>query len=194
MEHETWYQLSFIFEAMRIYDRDIIPTIWDIRFDAQSSLRPNDITYSTHLKEIRKFFEEISGSLIFDKNNRWAVRTFFRQEKKVSNNIILCPANPDDVLLMALFKRKVRALTNDEFTIINIDCKADTQHGSTMYSGDGDMDLDSRLTKWWNKDDYSTFDSYFSNTIPIKDDITNIAINEKIITPKFQAKDIKTND
>lgn len=210
IEPEIYVKLNLTFRALRVINNRIIPTNWDITVDViydetppQDQKLNQDIEVRGALAKIRYWFNNIiDGSILFNRNNTWAVNAFTSLEgsQTLDNVLVLLPFDPTDEILAQVFQSKMNALAGNHITFGAIDIASDDTEGlSFLFTGISELNLPSMdewigertyfSKPWWCRDDGSTLD-----VVPNEDndlnDVPEFAISLDFLVERFRPKDM----
>lgn len=170
-------KLNLEFKAIRVMDNRLIPTTWKLQAEvlyseeAQDSV-DFDIEVKTTIAKINYWLDTlVSDSLIFGRDNDWAIDSFFDEEGHctLGNVVTITPDDPTDDHLSEIFHSKFNAFGNEHIQFGVIELTSDDKTGlSFMFTGDGELNLPLMADwvgthayfdrPWWSRDDGSTYD------------------------------------
>jgi hypothetical protein len=164
--------------AMRVIDRELQNISINLKLDVVDGVGvsrddPKALFKSqVAMIKMRYWLSEIlEGSLIFNRDNEWAVDIFFSSEgnRGASNNLVILPGEPTEDILVQILQSKLSALGGGHLLIGNLDLEISDGHGlSFTYVGQGEDELPAMdewigdhtyfSKPWWARDDASTID------------------------------------
>lgn len=186
-ENQLYVQYTNSFKAIKIYDKNLI--ISDLCIESDLWIDADDMTSEEIDKEVdliliklQLFFDlSLNNSIIFCKNNNWALDKFLdlqNNQKLINNNIILVPGEPGDDHLCLVLQSKFDAIGEGKLFFTSMSVKnMKTKNVKFTFVGDGKKSLPTmtewmgNLTyheePWWLRNDLSTID------MPKKENVEN---------------------
>jgi hypothetical protein len=155
----TW---NIEFRIMRLIDRQLQAIECSITFDLDFDPRDDNQLQQLHLSRMRTWINEVlDGSVAFNVHNDSIDTAMLGM---ISNQIMFCPGEPYDYMLLALITAKLNAIGAGYVIVNNSTIVVDTSGGfSTTMSGDTDDLLPSGEEwmgpvrywdqPWWNRAD-----------------------------------------
>lgn len=209
---ELFVSFSTTIKVVRAVDRRLIPTTFtlkaDVIYDDEHSFE-DESHYHFHvqvaLAKVRYWLHEVAhDSVMFNRENKWAVRAFLNSKGKqsVDNQMIILPGEPTEDVLAEVLQSKMNALAGGHITFGCIElCSDDTDGLTYIFTGEGEMNLPEMdewigehtffSKPWWARDDASTID-----VIPDdKDDLNSppaFAYSLEFIRDTMKAKNAPT--
>ena len=162
-------------KLIRLLGQQLIPTDFSLSMSLARGEDVEDSAVELGIEKIRYWFENIASKTIaISYANPTALSMLLDEDgvPRLNNPFILCPDEPRDELMGALFQSKATALANGAFLVIALDIQSDNLNGLAFtLSGDHSVFLPSTVeewlgeksffeTAWWTRDDSTTFDVY----------------------------------
>lgn len=166
-------------KLIRLLGTHLVPTDFQVSMSLARSEDAEDSAVELGIAKIRYWFDNIVGKTIAISYANPTALTMLLDEDgipRLSNPFILCPDEPRDELMGALFQSKATALAGGAFMVVALDIQSDNLNGLAFtLSGDHSVFLPPTVeewlgeksffeTGWWTRDDASTFDVYISDT------------------------------
>lgn len=172
------------FRIIRLLDNQLIASncIIDCSIDIVPTSNPS--TAKDRIKAMRLWIEEyLDGAVAFGVNTDANTETL----ASIGNQIIMCPDDPHDYLLLLLIHSKLDAIGGDEIVISKTNLISDTGEGfSNSIEGTTEDWLPVHSTwmgepayhdrPWWYRDDSSTVDMKYEEGEDITD-VPELGIN-----------------
>lgn len=179
---DLFVTLSLDFKAIRVIENQLIPTTWQLKtqiiwnevedLEDQEAEDRHDYATQLAITKTRFWFDHmINGSVLFSRNNEWALRAFLDDTgvQTVQNHLVVLPDDPVDSLLAEIFQSKMNAFAAGALEYGYVDLTADDTNGfSFLFVGAGEYNLPSieewvgprsHFSKpWWARNDASTID------------------------------------
>lgn len=154
------------FRIIRLLEKHLVAS--DCQLDMEIDIvAGSDPTMAKDRLKAMKFWVEtfLDGSLAFGVNTTVDTSSF----ESISNNIVMCPDDPHDYLLLLLMHSKLSAIGGPEISVGSMNLISDTGEGfSNSIDGFADEWLPSMSEwmgdrhfherPWWGRDDSSTID------------------------------------
>lgn len=185
-ETELFVNFTHTFKIIRVIANRLIPTTLKLKTEVIYDELDLDEEYLVEcqiaLQKIRYWFDNcVANSVVFSRDNDWALQAFLNEEGKVSvqNRLVVLPDEPTDAELAEIFQSKMNALGGGNMEFGFVELTSDDANGlSFMFTGDGAFNLPDMeewigertffSKPWWNRDDASTLD-----VIPDEDEDLN---------------------
>ena len=163
--------------AIRVIDRELLSASIRLRMDIanQDVDTTQDSVFRSQvaMAKMRYWLDEcLSNSVMFSRDNDWAVNTFLSTSPEnlgTSNPVTILPGDPTEDLLVQVIQSKLQSLVGSSMTIGNVELEIEDGHGLMFtYVGDGELELPTNEEwvgehcyfgrPWWCRDDASTMD------------------------------------
>lgn len=177
-------------QAIRIFDREIVVTDMNLSMDLISTAHDSSdplsvIRRRTALSKIRYWLDNhFQNSLMFTKENEWAIRAFMcngKDDPGVENNIVLLPYEPTEEILVLILQSKLQALGGQDIILGNLSLEIDDVSGLCYtYTGAGELELPTNeewmgTHAWFDKPWWSRNDATSTDVVALEeDDITKV--------------------
>ncbi len=188
---------------IRLVDQRLESVRLDLTMDLDFNSNRDDHLSHQHLNRMRTWVDEVLDDCVVINVHD---ETDTSMLGEVQNNVMFCPEEPHDYLLLTLITSKLNAIGCGYVTVLNSTLKVDTSDGfSLSLSGDTDDLLPSGEEwmssvryweePWWNRPDGGMMDiPVLEGEDPsIKPDIL-IDLGDELPIPKILEKDTPTLD
>lgn len=162
-------------KMIRLLGEVLMPTTISLTMGIERTEKSKDAEIELGINKTRYWFDNIvSRSVAVNQESETALSLLIDSEgsPKIVNPLMLCPDEPRDEVLAALFQSKVMAFGAGSYEVVFVDIETDTLKGlGFSLGGDHGCLLPETVEEWlgekgyfeypwWRRDDASTFDIF----------------------------------
>ena len=167
-------------KVIRLLGSSLLPSSITINLGIERTEDSEDSEVELGINKTRYWFENIvSRCVAVNQASEIALALLIDKDgsPKFNNPLMLCPDDPRDEVLAALFQAKAQALGSGAYEVVCVDIESDTLKGlSFSLGGDHSIFMPKTVeewigqtsffeTPWWGRDDASTFDLFASEDV-----------------------------